>query len=348
MRSRTRTFLLTLSAVAIIGCTALTASLSGEPGPDVVKAAQALTASFDTAQTKTAVLPFDTEQRVGWHFIPKKERKGLQIKHMKPEQQKLALGLLRACLSAVGYEKATTIMSLEQILHKVETEAGKNNWTRDSQRYYYTFFGNPGPSGRWGLSIEGHHMSLNFVIDDSKVVAHTPEFFGTNPGTLMADYGIGPKKGTQVLEKEITLAFKLVNSLDADQAKVAVIAAEAPKEIRAAGETQAPAEPAAGLAAAKMNDAQKNTLRQLIETYAHNMPAATAQQCLDDLDAAGFDKIKLAWAGAKKSGEGHYFRVEGPTFLIEYCNVQPDAAGIPANHPHSVWRDMRGDFGIHR
>ncbi|MEX2467161.1 MAG: DUF3500 domain-containing protein, partial [Gemmatimonadota bacterium] len=36
----------------------------------------------------------------------------------------------------------------------------------------------------------------------------------------------------------------------------------------------------------------------------------------------------------------HYYRVQGPTFLIEYDNTQNGA-----NHIHSVWREFEGDFG---
>jgi len=334
-------------AVLIAGCGVL--AIGGKPaGQDLTEATAAFVASLDAEQKKIVVKDYDSPERVGWHFIPKKQRKGLQIKHMNPEQRKLAFGVLRAAMSEVGYEKATTIMSLEKILNKIETEKGKKNWARDHERYYYTVFGTPAPDAKWGLSIEGHHLSLNFVVDRGRMLAHTPEFYGVNPGTVMADYGVGPDKGTQVLDREIALAFQLVNALDGAQKKKAIIASKAPRDIRAAGTPQPPALNDEGLAAASMSAEQQKMLRQLVEVYCSNMPADVRASRLADFQKAGLQQVRFVWAGALKPGDGHYYRLTGPTFQIEYCNVQPDAAGNPANHPHAVWRDTRGDFAIHR
>ncbi|HEX3871879.1 MAG TPA: DUF3500 domain-containing protein, partial [Pirellulales bacterium] len=80
--------------------------------------------------------------------------------------------------------------------------------------------------------------------------------------------------------------------------------------------------------------------------YANNAPEDVAADRLSKLDAAGFGNVYFAWAGSDRLGEGHYYRVQGPTFLIEFVNTQPDSAGNPANHIHSIWRDMAGDFAV--
>ena len=67
---------------------------------------------------------------------------------------------------------------------------------------------------------------------------------------------------------------------------------------------------------------------------------------VDAIEEAGFDHVHFAWAGASKPGTGHYYRIQGPTFLVEFVNTQPDAAGNPASHIHLIWRDTAGDFGV--
>jgi Protein of unknown function (DUF3500) len=314
-------------------------------GGDMTKAADRLLASLSTEQASKARMAFEDPRRLDWHFIPKPERKGLQIKEMTGEQRKLAHALLHSGLSEVGYDKATTIMSLEAILHELEKDR-QGSPIRDPERYYFTIFGTPAVQGKWGWSVEGHHLSLNFVINDGKLVSATPAFFGANPATIQSDLSVGPKKGQRTLTKEESLAFDLLQSLTPDQRKVAMIDAEAPKDIRGPAMPQAPTDPAQGVASTKMTESQQKTLWSLIEAYAGNMPQEVGAAWLAEIKKAGTDKIQFAWAGADKPGVGHYYRVQGPTFLIEFVNVQPDSANNPANHIHSVWRSLAGDFGV--
>ncbi len=308
------------------------------------QAAQGFVKTLDAKGRKLVLLPFDTPQRLNWHFIPKSHRKGLQLRHMTARQRQAAHRLLAACLSQVGYDKAVVIMSLEEVLAKLEGPGRR--FRRDPLRYYFTLFGTPDKEQRWGLSIEGHHLSLNFVFQGERIVAHTPAFFGANPGEVKGDYGVGPRRGTRVLKDEEALAFRLLHMLSAKQRKRAVIAAKAPRDIRGGGEPQPPQTPPEGLPAADMTPPQREVLQQLIAVYAQNMPEPVAQARLAEIEKAGLDRVYFAWAGADRPGVGHYYRIQGPTFLIELCNTQPDAAGNPANHIHSVWRDLRGDFGV--
>lgn len=313
-------------------------------GGDMTKSAERFLASLSAEQSAKARMAFDDPKRLDWHFIPKPERKGLQIKEMTPDQRKLAHALLHSGLSEVGFEKATTIMSLEAILH--ELEKGKGTNIRDKERYYFTIFGSPGLQDKWGWSVEGHHLSLNFVVNDGKLISATPAFFGANPATVQSDLSVGPKKGQRTLAKEETLAFELLGSLAATQRKVAVIDDSAPKDIRGPVGAQAPNDPPAGLPAEKMSESQKKTLWTILESYAGNLPAEVGSAWLGEIKQAGTDKIHFAWAGSDKSGVGHYYRIQGPTFLVEFINVQADSAGNPANHIHSAWRSLAGDFGV--
>lgn len=315
-----------------------------QPGVEMTEAAQAFIGTLDDDQKQTTLLEYDTPKRVDWHFIPKDERKGLQIKHMTQPQRDAAHKLLQACLSDLGYQKATQIMSLEALLHELEGGQGQN--IRDPERYYFTLFGDPATDEKWGLSVEGHHLSLNFVVESGSVISSTPQFFAANPTEVKQENKAGIPVGLRVLAKEEDLAFKLVNMLTDEQKQEAIIAETAPREIRAAGEPQPPQEPAVGLRLADMTKEQRDVLHQLGTAYLESMPAAIADQRHQAIEDSDTDEIRFAWSGALEPGIGHYYRVQGETFLIEFVNTQPDAAGNPASHIHCVWRDMRGDFAL--
>ncbi len=312
---------------------------------NMTAAAQDFVRTLSDEQRQVAVLEYDAPVRTDWHYIPKPSRKGLQIKEMNEAQRAAAHGLLQSALSAVGYSKADKIMQLESVLHELE-KSKTGGMIRDPQRYYVTLFGEPKEDSRWGLSVEGHHLSLNFVVDKGQVASSTPTFFGANPGMLLADYGPGFPKGLRVLAKEEELAFKLVASLTSEQRKAAVIAEKAPSDVRDAGKAAPPISAAEGLAARDMSQEQVALLRALVDVYVNNLPTDVAAERLSAIEQGGYADIKFAWAGADKPGVGHHYRVQGETFLIEFNNTQPDSAGNLANHIHSVWHDLGGNFAI--
>lgn len=309
------------------------------------EAAQKFVATLDAKQVEQGVLPFDTEQRFQWHFIPKDERKGLQVKHLSAPQRQAAFQLMKAALGSVGYEKSRKIMELENVLREMEKDR-TGGAIRDPERYYFTLFGKPDGTARWGLSIEGHHLSLNFTLEGDQVVSSTPTFLATNPATVKTGIYEPVKVGTRVLAAEEKLAFELLESLDETQRKKAIIAAQAPREIRAAGETQPPQTAPVGISHRDLNEAQRGVLRNLVISYCQNVPDDVRRARIRAILEADPANVHFAWAGATEPGVGHYYRVQGPTFLIEFVNTQPDPAGNPANHIHCVWRDMKGDFGI--
>lgn len=337
-------FLIPTALVLLASSVGLTYFAVTGAGSSMTSAAQTLVETFDAEQRKTAMLEYDSPDRVGWHFIPKDYRKGLQLKHMSEEQREKTHALLKVALSEMGYRKSAQIMELEKVLE--EFEKGQGRWARDHLRYYVTFFGTPGPDSKWGLSFEGHHLSLNFVVDQGKLISTTPQFFAANPAEIKNENAAGFEVGSRVLAKEELLAFELVQSLNDDQREVAVLAAEAPSEIRDAGSAQPPVSEPEGIAYRHLNIDQKNLLLNLIEEYANAMPQEIGKARIDKLHYDGLNAIHFAWAGATEPGIGHYYRVQGPSFLIEFVNTQPDAAGNPANHIHCVWRDMHGDFAI--
>ncbi len=348
--TRTRLAIATLLAAAFVSSTAWSYFLRlVSTGESMAESADKFLATLDETQLKAATFEYNDPRRVAWHFIPlegDKEREGLKVNQMNESQRKAALALLESALSEAGYDKATKIMAMESLLF--ELQKGKSGPIRDAQRYYFCVFGKPAAKGKWGLSVEGHHLSLNFVVEDGKVTSNTPAAFAANPATVMADYPgtHGFKKGTRVLAKEETLAFDLLASLTPEQKKSAIIAAEDPDEVRSPGTPQPPTEAPVGIAAGKLTQEQQKILVGVLNAYLDNFPEDVARDRKTAIDRAGTDKVHFAWAGAEKPGTGHYYRIQGPTFLIEFVNSQPDSAGNPANHIHSVWRDMQGDFAV--
>lgn len=316
-------------------------------GETMMEAATKFLGTLTNEQRTKAAIAYNDKQRTDWHFIPKPDgaREGVKVRDMNEEQRKAAHALLKAALSEAGYGKATQIMSLEGLLHELEKSKGGKQ-IRDTERYFFTVYGSPTADSKWGLSVEGHHLSLNFVVDKGHVVSTTPSAFGANPAIVKNDNVPTIKKGTRVLAKEETLALELVASLAADQKKEAVIAEKPPSEVRAAGEPQPTTEPAKGISAGKLTGEQRSILRSLVEEYANSFPPDVAKDRMEAIRSGGVDNITFGWAGSQKEGEGRYYCIQGPTFQIEFINVQPDSAGNPANHIHSVWRDMRGDFAI--
>jgi hypothetical protein len=295
-------------------------------------AAKAFLASLTPQQRSQATFQFSDDERLDWHYIPK-TRKGLALRDMTPEQKQLAHALLAAGLSQQGYIKAVSIMSLDEVLKTMEGGKGP---MRDPEGYFFTVFGEPSATGTWGYRVEGHHVSQNYTIVNGKMQG-APSFFGTNPAEIRE----GPRKGLRVLAREEDLGRQLVKSLTGDQQKTAVISKDAPKEILTEASRKAAlnGQPS-GLQAANMTAPQRAILQSLLDEYCENMTDQIDQRREDQIKKAG-DKVYFAWAGGEEPGQGHYYRIQSPSFLVEFDDTQDNA-----NHIHSVWRDFDGDFGL--
>jgi Protein of unknown function (DUF3500) len=324
-----------LAAAWLVGATVA----SERSASNMAAAANKFLEGLTPEQRKQATFPMDAEERMRWNFIPTSmfPRKGVPIKEMDESQRKLALGLLEAGLSQRGYLAATAIMQLEIILKAVEEASGRPNApVRDPEMYFFTVFGTPAPKGVWGWRVEGHHVSLHFTIANGTAVASSPSFFGANP----AEVRDGPKKGLRILAAEEDAARALLTSLDDKQRPTAVINATAPNDIMTMTTLKIDPLSPEGLSASAMTPKQRELLMQLIEVYTSKMAADMAAERLAALKKAGVEKIAFAWAGEIEPGKKHYYRIQGPTFLVELDNTQNEG-----NHIHSVWRDFNGDFG---
>jgi hypothetical protein len=295
----------------------------------MIETAKAFLAALEPAKRARAIVPFNAEERLNWHYVPR-ARRGVSLEQMSSKERDAALALLGASLSAMGFEKVETIRGLEEVLFALS-----GSRVRDTQLYYFTVFGEPAPKGAWGWRYEGHHVSLNWTIVDGKIVASTPQFFGANP----ADVRAGPKKGTRALAAEEDLAHALVRSLRPDQLGAAVVSETAPDEIATGASRFAAVQDDAGIPYGKLDAEQQGLLLSLIQEYAGSQTAAEAQARLARIKA-DLPHLKFAWMGGLEKGQGHYYRIQGRTDLIEYDNTQDGA-----NHIHCVWRVFKGDWG---
>ena len=286
----------------------------------------------------------NSDERLHWHFIPTEmfPRKGLLVRDMSDAQRKLAHDLLKAGLSQRGYLTASEIMDLETILGGLEraqrAQGGRGGAAleRDPGKYFFSIFGTPSARDTWAWRLEGHHISLNFTVVNGTMVSGSPSFFGTNP----AEVREGPRKGTRILGAEEDAARALLGSLDASQRTKAIVNADAPGDMLTMANVNITPLTPTGITYDALNANQRDLLMKLIDIYTGFMAADIAADRTARFKKAGVEKIGFAWAGSTEKGNKHYYRIQGPTFLVEYDNTQNDA-----NHIHSVWRDFDGDFG---
>ena len=336
--SRLTALRLGVAAALIITFTGAAIVASQKSASNMQKAATLFLDSLSPDQKAKALFPFDSEERLRWHFIPNETfaRKGLMIKDMNEAQRRLAHDLLRSGLSARGYLKVTSIIELEDILKAME--AG-GRMARNKEEYLFSVFGTPADKGRWGWRLEGHHVSLRFALVDGAMngdISSSPMFLGSNP----AEVRDGDKKGTRVLADEEDAARALLMALPGDLQAKAIVNTVAPGDILTMNKNDIAPLPQDGVTFAAMRPSEQALFMKLIDVYASNMESDIAAARVARIKAAGMDNVRFAWLGEIEKGKKHYYRVQGPTFLIEYDNTQNNG-----NHIHSVWRDFKGDFG---
>lgn len=331
---------LVLAATVMIAMVTLLAAQNVQgpkTGSAMSVAAQGFLASITPDQKAQATFKFDDAERLNWHFIPR-PRKGLPLKSLEGASLKAAHAFIRSGLSEAGYDQTLNIMSLEELLYLLEAgDRTERRDRRDPNKYYLSVFGEPGDTGNWGWRLEGHHISLNFTLKDGKVVSSTPEFFGANPGTVDAGKG----RQIRVLGPEEDIARQILKHCTPEQEKLCWISKEAPGEVPGPNAVQAAVAAPVGLPYSQMSEDQKKLVQELLSEYLKNLPGEIEQERRAAINAAGIDKLYFAWYGLSELHDPHHYRVQGPTFVIEYNNTQNNA-----NHVHSMWRNLNGDFGI--
>jgi hypothetical protein len=306
----------------------------------MASAAQEFLASLNEIQRRVAVVPFGDDRRYVWDYRPPEitPRNGLRLVNMTDEQQRKALALLEIGLSARGAHQVRQIIDLEiPLLMSEKMELRVTPFIRHPEHYAIAVFGEPGGRLPWAWHIGGHHVGLHFTVVDGDRIASVPLFFGANP----AEVRHGPTAGQRTLPEEEDLARMLVRSLPADQKQVAVVSQTAfPDLLTDRWRVVNMFAPPRGLAFARMGGDQRDLLVRLMRHYVERTNSELSEPYWRKLEGEGLDTVTFAWAGGEEPGQGHYYAIKGPTFLIEYDNTQNEA-----NHIHSVLRDIEGDWG---
>ena len=301
---------------------------------DMSAAASKFLETLSARQKAKTQFSFAEQERYNWHYVPK-NRKGISLSDLSDNQRKAAMNLLRTALSDTGYNKTIAIIELEAVLREVEGRSSNDDY-RDPGKYYFSVFGTPVADSIWGWRLEGHHISFNFSTENNKLVSGTPGFLGANPAIVLS----GPEKGKQILKDETELGFALLHTLDAMQMEKAIINVEAPGDIITAANRKAIISDTGGILYRELNGAQQKKFLQLLSIYIHRYTRLFAMDMMQDIEIAGLTNLRFAWAGGQQPGNPHYYRIQGPTIIIEYDNTQNNA-----NHVHTVIRDLKNDFG---
>ena len=326
---------LVLALLVFVAPVSLNSAPPTAAGRAMGDSANAFLKDLSAEQRSKASFTFEDDSRFEFRFTPR-ARTGLPLKDMREAQRAKAHALLKTGLSVRGYTTATTIIDLENVLRAIEPpRTGPNAIVRDPEMYFVSIYGEPGKSP-WGWKFEGHHISVNFTIVDDKPVVFSPSFFGSNPAVVRE----GPKQGTRALRDEEEAGRALMAAFSAAERAKAIFDVTAPREMITGENREAmPLDPGP-IAYAAMTPAQRRLVEKILDVYLGRVSPELAKARLDAVQMAGMDKITFGWAGVMEVGGPHYYRVQGPTFLIEYDNTQNDA-----NHIHSVWREFNGDFG---
>jgi len=307
---------------------------------EALTSAQNFLKTLDNEKLSKAFLPYETEERRNWFFVPI-ERKGLALMEMNEAQRDAAFKLIRASISESAEKTTLSIMQLEVILKLIEKLPLESN-RRHPGKYYFSLFGTPDAQKLWGWRIEGHHVSLNFTSENGKIISGTPLFLGSNPAIVPEGY---PEVGKQLIKQEEILGLDLLHSFTDEQLKKAIISDKSPTEILSSNSAHILQADSLkmGISFTEMTKNQQQKLISLISFYVERYPFGFANEFMQKIEKAGLNKLTFTWMGAKEAkigNGGHYYRIQNPILFIEYDNTQNNA-----NHIHTVIRDLTNDFG---
>jgi hypothetical protein len=315
------------------------------PAGRAVDAARAFLAKLDDGQRTKVVLPLNTKTRTIWSNLPTgvtmqtgaSERNGLKLGDMSPAQQDAARALLAAVLSRTGFQKVMNIVNADQQLEVTSApqRAAGNKVRFGRAEYYVAILGTPSATDRWMLQFGGHHLAINVTVAGQRSVL-TPTHTGAQPATYTLNgQTIRPLGG------ENDKAFKLVNALDAGQQKHAVLGYEVRNLVLGPGEDGKTIQPE-GVRASTLNQDQRTMLVDLVQEWVDILDETAARAKMAEI-TANLGETYFAWSGSLTNGSPAYFRVQGPTVLIEYA---PQGAPRPStDHIHTVYRDPTNDYG---
>jgi len=341
--------LLTLTVAAAVGLgqrqTVLAQNQTGatataETTRRIVAAAQALLATLDAASRAKVQFPFEGPQKARWSNLPSGiyQREGLRMADLTPPQRDAVRTLLTTALSRQGYEKVEAIMQGDEVLRGEPGRQGRAgrggpgggvNFGRD--QYYLAFVGTPSVTQRWMLQFGGHHLAINLTMGGSQA-SMTPSLPAAQPATYTIE-----GRTVRPLGAENDKAFALINALDNAQRSQAILPYRVADLVLGPGQDGRTIQPE-GIRASALTAPQQAMLLELAREWAgimHDTYAATRRAEIK----ANLPDTYFAWSGPTTNGSAAYFRVQGPTVVIEYA----PQGGV--DHIHTIYRDPANDYG---
>lgn len=301
----------------------------------IARAAQAVLDTLDEEQRAKVIFKFgDKEQRARWSNLPTGmvKRRGLRMGDLSPEQRTAVMTLLSVTLSKMGYEKVLGIMDGDEVL-KNSSGGGGPAFGRDE--FYVSFLGTPSATAPWMLQFGGHHLALNVTFVGEEGVM-TPSLIAVQP----ARYSLNGRT-VRPLGRETDKAFELINSLNATQRKEAVLGFQMHDLVLGPGHDGETIQPE-GIKASALTDQQKQMLLDLVAEWSGIIHDAAAAEKMTEIKA-NLPDTWFAWSGPTEPGSAAYFRVQGPTVVIEYAPQR--LGGDPTQHIHTMYRDFTNDYG---
>ena len=299
-------------------------------------AAQAFLGTLDETARSRAVFPFgDTRQRTNWSNLPTGiyQRAGIRFGALNERQQTAALATLKAALSPQGYEKVLEIMTADQVL--TDTSGSPRGLIFGTNEFYLSFVGTPSPTQPWLLQFGGHHLALNLTFAGTNAVL-TPSLTATQPASYTRD-----GKTYRPLGMENDLAFRFINSLDPSQKAGAILGERFHDLVLGPGRDGIQLAPE-GLPASRLNAAQRALLLDLASQWIRIGPEPQATAKLAEV-SRHLDETYFVWSGPTTPGSAAYFRIQGPTLVIEYA--PQNMGGSAVNHIHTIYRDPSNEYG---
>lgn len=312
----------------------------GKPGAvAALEAANALLGALSPEQADTIVLPIGSPLRANWSNLPsgvtRFERSGLRLGDLTPVQLERAFGFLAAALSPHGYETATQIVGADAILEE-SPRAARAGWADDN--YWLAFFGQPALSGPWGWYFGGHHLAINGSFADGRVTGLSPTFVGVEP----AEFQYAGARATPFAD-ELAAGRAVMQTLP-EALRMEASISPRPRGIEAGAGKDGFIPEVLGSAVAGWPDHARALLLETIGHWVLLQPRENASERMDALEA-GLDDLHFAWHGPHKAGDDAnvYYRIQGPTLIIEFSTEGGIAADAP--HFHTIYRDPTNEYG---
>ena len=356
-----------LGALAVWSITGL-AQRSGTPAASVaaspadatariVAGAQALLATLDDAGRSKLQFPFEGPQKTRWSNLPSGvfKREGLRLGDLTPAQRQAAMSLLTNALSQEGYRKVTEIMRGDEVLRTGEGRgaprggagAGRPGGGRAGRgggapgggggvmfgedEYYLAFLGTPSTATPWMLQFGGHHLAINLTMAGTQA-SMTPSLPAAQPATYTLE-----GREIRPLGKENDKAFALINALDPSVRGQAILTYRVSDLVLGPGQDGRVIQPE-GLRASALSSAQQTMLLDLVREWAGIVTDAFAEPRMAEI-RTNLPQTYFAWSGPTTNGSAAYFRIQGPTLVIEYA----PQGGV--DHIHTIYRDPTNDYG---